>query len=142
MMAIMTLDLVTLVPGRDEKETFEGLLTSRVRSLEIHEHLQFRILVHPRHDPGCFQEAPDILQPFQSLARYAMVVLDYEGSGQESLSPQAVQQDLRLRMEKSGWTGRVEILVLTPELESWIWSDSPKVDEAVGWQGRIPPLRD
>jgi hypothetical protein len=32
-------------------------------------------------------------------------------------------------------------LVFEPELEIWIWSDSPEVDQAIGWKGHCPPLR-
>ena len=135
------IDLVMLVPGKDERETFEGLLSSRRQSLDIR-NLCYEILVHPRRDPGCFHEAPDILQPYQGLAQYSMVVLDHEGSGQEGRSPEDVGKDLKGRLEKSGWADRTEVLVLYPELENWVWSDSPEVDQAVGWRGRNPPLRD
>jgi hypothetical protein len=117
------------------------LLSSRQRSLDIR-NVGYEILVHPRRDPGCFHEAPDILQPYQSLARYSMVVFDHEGSGQEGRSPEDVGSDLKRRLEVSGWAGRTEVLVLWPELENWVWSDSPEVDQAVGWGGRHPPLRD
>ena len=135
------LDLVMLVPGNDERQTFEGLLSSRRESLSIRK-VCYEVRVHPRRDPGCFHEAPDILQPYLRLARYSMVVLDHEGSGQEDRSPEDVRNDLKRRLETSGWADRTEVLVLTPELENWIWSDSPEVDLAVGWQGRKPPLRD
>ena len=31
--------------------------------------------------------------------------------------------------------------MLTPELETWIWSNSPHVDEITGWKNRQPGLR-
>lgn len=138
---VKILDLVMLVPGRNEHETFAGLLSSRQRSLGIR-NLAYHIRVHPRRDLGCFHEAPDILQPYQGLARYSMVVMDYEGSGQEARSPEEVRNDLKRRLEMSGWADRTEVLVLCPELENWVWSDSPEIDQAVGWRGRHPPLRD
>ncbi|MBN1845414.1 MAG: hypothetical protein JW810_06995 [Sedimentisphaerales bacterium] len=134
------LDLIMLVPGKDERETFEGLFSSRRESLGIRA-ICHQILVHPRRDPGCFNEAPDILQPFQNRARYSLIVLDHEGSGQENRSVKEVAADLKGRMEKSGWLRRTEVLVLQPELENWVWSDSPEVDQTIGWQGRNPPLR-
>lgn len=135
------IDLVMLVPGKDERETFAGLLSSRQMSLEIRK-VSFEILVHPRRDPGCFHEGPDILQPFQRLAQYALVVLDYEGCGQEGCSPEDVEKNLKKRLEVSGWTDRADVLVLCPELENWVWSDSPEVDQAIGWRGHHPPLRE
>jgi hypothetical protein len=32
-------------------------------------------------------------------------------------------------------------IVLEPELEIWVWSDSPEVDAALGWKNRNPSLR-
>ncbi len=134
------LHLVMLVPGKDERETFDELLSSRRASLGIHE-VRCQILVHPRRDPGCFHEAPEILQPYQNRARYSLIVLDYEGSGQEDRTAEEVAADLRRRMENSGWSKRVEVLVLQPELENWVWSESSEVDRTIGWEGRNPPLR-
>lgn len=134
------LDFVILVPGKDERETFSGLLSSRRESLKIRL-VQYEILVHPRRDSGCFHEAPDVLQPYQRRARYSLVVLDHEGSGQEACSAEEVVTDLKRRMEISGWSGRTEILLLQPELENWVWSQSPEVERAIGWQGHDPPLR-
>ena len=33
-------------------------------------------------------------------------------------------------------------IVIHPELESWVWSPSPHVDNALGWRGRSPGLRE
>lgn len=134
------LDLVMLVPGKDERETFDELLSSRRPSLGIRQ-LRYEILVHPRRDPGCFLEAPDILQPYLNRAGYCFIVLDHEGSGQENCSVDDVVADLKCRMERSGWSGRADVLVLQPELENWVWSDSPHVDSVMGWESRDPPLR-
>jgi len=135
-----TLHLVVLVPGKDERETLEGLLTSRRQSLGIRP-LQYRLLVHPRRDPGCFIEGPDVLQPFQKRTERAVVMFDHEGSGQESKSPEEVVSDLKHRLSVSGWGDRTEVLLMQPELENWVWSDSPEVDAALGWERRRPALR-
>jgi hypothetical protein len=134
-------EFVMLVPGKDEQETFEGLLSSRRPGLGIYS-VNYKIYVHPRRDPGCFNEAPEFLQPYKNIALYSMVVLDYEGSGQENRSPLEVKNDLKKRLETSGWMGRTEVLVLCPELEIWIWSDSPEVDRILGWKCEDGSLRD
>jgi len=135
-----SLDLITLVPGKDEKETIEGLLSKRSGSLGIRE-LNHKTLVHPRRDPGCYNEAHNILQPFINIASYALVVFDYEGSGQESRSAHDIADDLRDRLSRSGWQNRIQVLIIEPELEILIWSNSPQVDAALGWSGRSPNLR-
>lgn len=140
MTAGCALDLVLLVPGEDEREGLGALLSKRARSLGIRAPA-FRSLKHPRRDPGVFNEAQDVLQPFVRQARYALVVLDHEGSGQEDRSPVEVALDLRGRLEGSGWVERSGVVVIEPEFEQWVWADSPHVLEALGWSGRGTELR-
>ncbi len=135
-----TLDLVVLVPGKDEHEAFDALLSSRRSSLKICR-IRYKILVHPRRDPGCYHEASDILQPYMSLAQYVLVVLDHEGSGREMDNPKDVAKELRDRLDRSGWSDRAEVLLLRPEFENWVWTDSPHLDRVIGWEGQSPPLR-
>lgn len=45
------------------------------------------------------------------------------------------------RLDATDWNGRCGVVVIDPELESWVWSDSVQVDHALGWDGRIPALR-
>lgn len=68
-------------------------------------------------------------------------MLDHEGSGQEERPAHKVKEDLKQRLEKSGWQDRAQVLVLTPELETWVWSDSPHVPDVLGWAKRRPSLR-
>ena len=53
----------------------------------------------------------------------------------------ALQDSLNEEFARSDWGERAKAIVLAPELEVWIWSDSPHVDEVAGWQGREPALR-
>ena len=141
MTAAEKMDIVMLVPGNDEYATFDALLSSRKRSLRVRD-VRYEILKHPRRDPGCFHEAPGVLQPYQNRAHYALVVLDHEGSGQEERTADEIAADLGIRMAQSGWsTNRTAVLVLQPELENWVWSDSSEVARAIGWTGQNPSLR-
>jgi hypothetical protein len=141
MMAADTLDLVVLVPGKDERETLDGLL-SRHSALGIRP-LDYRILdPHPRRDPGCFHEAPQDLQPFLLKAQHALVMFDREGSGQEQRSAGEIARDVEGRLRGAGWDDRARALVLDPELEIWVWSDSPHVEKVLGWGDRSPGLRE
>src|SRR5437667_661558 len=135
------MDLVVLVPGQDDYETFDGLLKRRRESLGIRE-IEYQLLKHPRRDPGCYHEAPAVLQPLLGRAAKALVVFDHEGCGQEVRSVAEITADLKGRLELSGWQGRADVLVIRPELEVWVWSESPHVDEILGWAGRQPGLRD
>jgi hypothetical protein len=128
-----TFDLVALVPGADEKATLEALLSHRQASLGIRQ-LRCRVLKHHRRDPGCFHEAPDVLRGYARLASHALVLLDREGSGQEHLGREEIAADLRHRLTINGWNDRAAAIVVDPELEVWVWSDSPWVENVLGWK--------
>lgn len=135
------LDLVILVPGRDERETLDGLLTSRRASLGIRE-LNHDFVTAPMRDPGCFQSAQSILRPFCNRASHALVLFDHHGSGQHLRESFEVEADVRARLADNGWDDRAEVVVVEPELEAWVWTPSPVVDEVLGWrhQSAAPAL--
>ena len=134
-------DLICLVPGNDEEQTLRGLLDFRTQSLKI-KHVRYEILKHPGRDPGCLLRGPEILQPYQSLSKHALIILDHEGCGKEDKTVEEIETDLDSRLSRSGWADRAKAFVLDPELEIWIWSDSPEVDRVLGWNGRVPQLRE
>lgn len=135
------LDLVVLVPGKDDSEALRGLLSRRHKSLGLRP-VRHQVLVHPRRDPGCFHEAPEILATFQRTCRHALVIFDHEGCGREGTPARDLEADLRRRLGVSGWSDRAETLVIEPELEVWIWTPSTHVDAVLGWRSRQPALRD
>ncbi len=135
------LDLVVLVPGKDDRETVDGLLSVRSESLGILR-IRYEILVHPRRDAGCFHEAPAVLQPFHRRARHALVLFDREGCGQENRTAQEIAGDVQGRLAEAGWGDRAEAVVIDPELEVWIWTDSPRIEGELGWSHRDRRLRD
>ncbi len=58
------------------------------------------------------------------------------------MAPDEVAAELKSRLCASGWGDRAEAIIIAPELEAWVWSDSPHVDRMLGWSGRAPRLRD
>lgn len=53
-----------------------------------------------------------------------------------------MESDVEGRLSAAGWDNRAAAVVISPELESWVWSDSPQVDLALAWTGQDMPLRD
>lgn len=133
-------DLIVLAADKNMEHALRGLL-QRPQALGIRS-VEAEIFVHPRHDPGCLNEAHAFLRPFAGSHRHALVLFDHEGCGREHTAPGELANEVRKRLETNGWTGQAEVVVLTPELEVWVWSDSPHVAECLGWAGRQPPLRD
>jgi len=100
------------------------------------------ILVHPYRDPRCLKRAHEFLRPFCRQYDHALVVFDHEGSGAERRTREELEDRVEDRLRQSGWGDRAGAVVVDPELEAWVWSDSPEVATALGWQGRAPGLRE
>jgi hypothetical protein len=94
----------------------------------------------PPYDSEVFLRCQGYLRPFLSLASYAVVVFDREGCGSAGSRAQ-IETDVEKRLAQSGWQGRSAAVVIDPELEAWVWSDSPHVDAALGWPQRGLQLR-
>lgn len=135
-------DLVVLVPDKNVKFGIDGLL-SRYESLNIRQISEddYEIFVHPLHDPGVYHRAVDFLRPFLREYRYAAIFLDREGSGQEHRSSDEITGDIKTRLEDNGWRDRLEVFVFDPELEIWVWTESPHTAGALGWDN-YSELRD
>lgn len=131
-------DLILLVADKNIEYTVRGLLT-RPKALGVRA-ITFDVLPHPERDPGCLLRAPEFLQSFEGKYRHALVLLDLEGSGRGTEPRAVLEEDLEARLSKA-WDMRAAAVVMAPELEAWLWSDSPHVEEVLGWHGRKPGLR-
>ena len=116
-----------------------GLL-SRHKSLPIRQ-IAFDIFVHPQHDAACATRGVPFLSPLSQRYQHALLILDHEGSGRETMSPDDLQAALNQEFRASAWGERGKAIVLAPELETWVWSDSPHVAAVAGWAERRPRLR-
>lgn len=124
-------DLVVLVPDKNVQFGIDSLL-SRYESLNIRQ-IFYEIFVHPLHDPGVYHNAANFLRPLSNRYSYALVFLDHEGCGQERTPSDEIASTVKRNIERSGWPNRVEVIVFDPELEIWIWTDSPHTASALGW---------
>ncbi len=118
----------------------QGLL-SRHKSLGIRQ-VRADVIVHPERDPGVYLNPEKMLNPFASSYSHALVLVDREGSGVDpTINLQDMEKSIESKLARIGWQDRVVAVVLDPELEIWIWSDSPLVDQYLGWSNRQPNLR-
>jgi hypothetical protein len=132
-------DLVILAADKDLEFSLKGLL-GRPEALGICP-VNADIYVEPDHDPACALRGVEFLRNFQDQYRYALLMFDHEGSGKETAARKAIQAELNSALTVSGWGDRAEVIVLEPELEAWVWSDSLHVDDVAGWKDRDPKLR-
>lgn len=134
-----TKDLVVLAADKDMEFTIKGLL-SKPERLGIRS-VTNEILVHINHDPGCLLDGHNVLRVCHGRYRHAMIMLDRDGCGRESATRTDLESEIEQRLRESGWGDRAAAVVIDPELEIWIWSQSPEVDRALGWSGANPDLR-
>ncbi|MGD0088318.1 MAG: hypothetical protein ABSE73_00165 [Planctomycetota bacterium] len=133
-------DLVVLVADGTMGVTVTGLL-SRPKALGIRPVLQV-LRIHPERDPGCRKRGVAFLNPFRDRYQHALLMFDREGCGEGRASAPALEIEIEEELSRNGWDQRAAVIVIDPELEIWVWSDSPHVDTELGWGGRQPSLRD
>lgn len=134
-------DLIVLTACKDSEYALRGLLARPERIGIRQVEADFR--VHPQKDNGCRSNPEGILRSQARLYRYALIVFDRDGSGEEKAGTASeVAERVEERLGKNGWEkGRVRAVVIEPELEAWVWSDSPQVEQILGWAGQDPGLR-
>ncbi len=135
----MSKDLAVLVADKDMENALRGLFSRHV-SLNIRP-IEFQIFTHSGHDPGCATRGVDYLSKFARQYEHALLMFDHEGSGKDDTPRDQLQNSLNQDL-KNLWGDRARAIVLSPELEVWVWSDSIEVDHVAGWKGRLPRLRD
>jgi hypothetical protein len=134
-----TKDLVVLTADKNMQFAVRGIV-SRHQSLGIHK-LEPDFFVHPQKDPGIYHNAHDFLRFAAKTHRHALVLMDREGSGQEDQTREELEEKLEQALFRSGWEQRASAVVLDPEVEIWVWSDSTHVDHELGWSQQATGLR-
>lgn len=132
------IDLVCLVADQNMKAVVETLLTKH-QALGIRP-LRFEVVPHPQHDPGCYGSPTQLLSIYASQAHHGLVMLDRDWDGVPNKSAVQLESDVDTRLVglPKGWAKSV---VIDPEIEVWLFTPSPRLDEALGWRGRQPDLR-
>ncbi len=133
-------DLVILAADRDLESALRGLL-GRPDAIGIRP-IEADLFLEPEHDPACALRGVSFLTNYVNQYRHALLMFDYEGSGKEKvMSRQELQDSLNADFQNSTWKERAQTIVLQPELEAWVWSVSPHVDDIIGWKDRKLKLR-
>jgi hypothetical protein len=128
-------DLICLVPDKNMEAAVSELL-KRHAALKIRP-LRAEVVVHPRRDPGVFREGVEFMRPLRDKYQHGLLLLDAAWEG----APPNAQAALDSELAEARLDDWARAIVIAPELEVWVWSDSPHVDEALGWSGRGPALR-
>lgn len=126
-----TIDLVVLIPDADYEATLDALLSSRTQAFGILP-ITFKQVRAIGRDPDVRLRAEAYLRVYIHQAKYALVLFDKEGSGGEGISVEELELEVKQGLERNGWDRRCEVIALDPELEIWVWSNSPRVPESLG----------
>ncbi len=130
-------DLVVLVADKSMEAAVRSALC-RPQALRIR-NITFDVYRHPQKDTGCRVRSAQFLSAFTRIYEHAIVLFDCEGSGTKA-SAQDTETIVERELPKAGWSNRAAAVVIEPELEAWIWSDSPVVDRILGWREKKPAL--
>jgi hypothetical protein len=132
------LDLIVLAADRNAKFALTGLLSKHQR-LETRQ-IAVEVDVHPMQDSGTYRRCHDFLRSQRAFAKYALVLFDRDGCGRNQ-PREALEREVEMRLAQNGWEGCSAAIVIDPELDVWVWSDSPHVDAILGWPQRGVHLR-
>jgi hypothetical protein len=132
-------DLVILVPDKNMEAAVEGILL-RHKALGIRQ-LDVKVIVHPARDPGCLRDGSEFLRQFCNQYAHGLILFDREGCGRESLSAEQLEGSVESQLRSSGWEERAATIVLDPELEIWVCSESTHIPRILGWETDMASLR-
>lgn len=132
-------DLIVMTACSQQLATIRAIIP-RFQSLGTRR-INAQFCEHNRKDPGCLGGPEEILRSQAKLYARAIVIFDKHGCGHEMEATRELERRCESKLALSGWENRSRAIVIDPELEAWVWSDSPQVDAVLGWSGQIPGLR-
>jgi len=131
-------DLVVVVADGGIEQAIRGMLTRPpalgIRPLKGLEFPKLKEL-----DAGTYTRGHELAALYKDTHEHALIVFDLEWEGRPSDDPAFLERNVEDGL-KAVWGARGRCVVIDPELEVWVWSDSPHVATGLGWGG-MPALR-
>jgi hypothetical protein len=131
-------DLIVLAADLSMQRTLEAVL-KRPKSLGIRK-ISYSVIQQPHYDSGVLQSGHRTLQSQNKNYRHALAICDRHGCGKESLSRDELEKLIEDGLSHH-WGDSAAAIVIDPELENWLWANSPHVAEEIGWTRGISDLR-
>ena len=117
--------------GFFERDAFHEAVRCAPFEFDIRPHKDIKV-ASGQNDPGLFTRANELLRPFRNQYRHTVVMIDAEWEG--SPGSEVIRNRLEQHIEDAGWPRADGLgLVLEPEVDAWLWSDSPHSATALGW---------
>jgi len=67
---------------------------------------------------------------------HGLLMLDYEGSGANTTCARELETQLDERLRRT-WGDSAKAIVLTPEVDVWMWGTENSLRELFGWNGPV-----
>ncbi len=86
-----------------------------------------------QNDPGLYARANLLIQPFRPDYRRVVIILDVEWEGSPGKS--AIVEKINGHIRAAGWQAENgHVIVVEPEADNWLWTDTPHTAAALGWE--------
>ena len=140
----MKRDLFVVVADLDAENAIKTLLLSRQEALRIQ--LDFDpgidLMRWSGRDPGCCKNAVDLLRTPQNGYKHAILLFDKHGCGEDQKPRESLEREIEEQLYRNGWSvDSVAVIIFDPELEAWVWSNSPQVSKIMGWGSNLDKLQ-
>lgn len=127
----MKQELVVVVPDGGIEQAMRGIV-ARHESIGIHPLRNIKFIKIPNRDPGVFESAHEFASAFRNTHEHALVLLDLNWDGAPTTDRVEMARQIERRLAPD-WRSNGRCVVIDPELEVWVWSDSPHVASQLGW---------
>ncbi|MCD4651047.1 MAG: hypothetical protein K8S56_04585 [Candidatus Cloacimonetes bacterium] len=133
-------DIYFVFADRDIEYTIITLLKERCNSLGIRP-ISYDKFKYGLKDSGCLKLSVNILRPKLNKYHHALVILDRDGCGKESMEAVEIETELENELQKNGWdSNNAKVIVIDPELEAWIWNGSDELPKVLDWSGNYKSI--
>jgi len=131
-------DLVVLVADKNMQFALKGALL-RPQALGIRP-ITHAFRSHMGRDGGVRSTGASVLASEQSRFQHALMLLDFEGCGQEDVDPLVLEAQLDQALQ-AVWGSRAKAIVIAPEVDAWVWGSDNVLREVFDWP-HASPIRD
>lgn len=130
-------ELGVIVPDRDIEGVVRTLLEKRRESLQVRP-FTFDIYRHLQRDSGVRSRGVEFSRGLRGSHAHCLLVFDHEGSGAETTPRDELEEGMRRELHGLGWEDRADVIVISPEIEAWLWGRSPShhLGQVIGWRER------
>ena len=125
-------NLLILCADPSIKVTVETLLAKRKKSLNISD-ISYELKVHDDRDTGVLNEGLELTRKYRNQFHKFILIFDYDGCG-SSESPEEIRERLLNQGRSLGFSeDNLELIIINPELEIWVWKNIIHLAKMVGW---------